>query len=220
MITHDTLRFLRALRKNNDRTWFEAHKGDYLKAKDNVTTFVQAVQNGLNETDVIADHRVYRIYRDVRFSKDKTPYKEHLGGYFRRAGAERRGGYFFRIKPGGSQIGGGFFGPEKDDLLRIRQELEYDVQPIETITRHPDFVQHFGALQGEEVKTAPKGFSQEHPHITWIRKKQFYALRPFTDQEIVRADFAEQVVDTYRALRPLFDYMSAVLTTNADGEAV
>ncbi len=220
MISRTTLYFLKALRKNNDRTWFKAHKADYLKAKENVTTFAQLVQEALNETDIIADHRVYRIYRDVRFSKDKTPYKDHLDGYYRRAGAERRGSYWFRIGPGVSQAGGGFFGPEKDDLLRIRKELEFDVQPIEAITQQPDFAQHFGTLQGDEVKTAPKGFNKEHPHIAWIRKKQFYALRSFTDEEVVRDDFAEQMVDTYRALRPFFDYMSAVLTTNADGEVV
>ena len=220
LITQSTLRFLAKLCQNNNRLWFEEHKADYLAAKAEVTALAEAVEAKLNETDVIAKCYVYRIYRDVRFSKDKTPYKDHLDAYLYRAGAERRGGYVFRIGPGVSQVGGGFFGPERDDLLRLRKELEFDSGAIKEITQHSDFVRYFGKLRGEEVKTAPKGFSQDHPNIAWIRKKQFYALRTFTDQEVVQPDFVEQTVATLRALRPFFDYMSAVLTTNADGEVV
>ncbi len=145
MITQHTLQFLKNVRQNNNRDWFEAHKDDYLAAKENVTAFAEAVYAELNRTDVIAKYYVYRIYRDLRFTKDKThPYKEHLDAYLYRAGAERRGGYVFRIAPGldgpngDSQVGGGFFGPNKEDLLRIRQELAFGSQPIEKITQHPD----------------------------------------------------------------------------------
>ena len=221
MIKKATLHFLSALRRHNDRAWFEEHKHDYRAAQENVTAFAEALKTVLNETDVVVEHRVYRIYRDIRFSPDKTPYKDHWDGYFYRAGAERRGGYVFRIgTSGASQVGGGFFGPEKDDLLRIRRELEADRQSMDAITRDSMFVKHFGALRGEEVKTAPRGFDKDHPHIDWIRKKQFLALRPFSDEEVLRADFIEQVGEAYRALRPFFDYMSAVLTTNADGEVI
>ena len=225
MITQHTLQFLKNVRQNNNRDWFEAHKDDYLAAKENVTAFAEAVYAELNQTDVIAKYYVYRIYRDLRFTKDKThPYKEHLDAYLYRAGAERRGGYVFRIAPGldgpngDSQVGGGFFGPNKEDLLRIRQELAFGSQAIEKITQHPDFVRYFGTLRGEEVKTSPRGFEADQPGIGWIRKKQFYALRSFSDEEVLRADFVEQTVTTFRALRPFFDYMSEVLTTNADGE--
>ena len=225
MITQHTLQFLKNVRRNNDRDWFEAHKDDYLAAKENVTAFAEAVYAELNRTDVIAKYYVYRIYRDLRFTKDKThPYKEHLDAYLYRAGAERRGGYVFRIAPGldgpngHSQVGGGFFGPNKEDLLRIRQELAFGSQPIEKITQNPDFVRYFGTLQGEEVKTTPRGFEADQPGIDWIRKKQFYALRSFSDEEVLRADFVEQTATTFRALRPFFDYMSEVLITNADGE--
>ena len=220
IITPRTLHFLSNLRQNNHRPWFEAHKEEYQAAKEEVTTLAEAVNDALNETDVIGKCHVYRIYRDVRFSKDKTPYKDHLDTYYYRQGAERRGGYVFRVGPGMSQAGGGFFGPEKDDLLRIRRELEFDSGPIEEITQHVDFVRYFGTLQGEAVKTAPRGFDKEHPNIAWLRKKQFYALRTFTDHEVTQADLAEQIADTFRALRPFFDYMSTVLTTNADGEVV
>ncbi len=222
MITPQTLQFLRRLRQNNERVWFEAHKQDYLAAKADVTAFAEAVRAALNKNDVIERYRVYRIYRDLRFAKDKSrPYKEHLDGYFTRAGAERRGGYVFRVAPdGNSQAGGGFFGPNRDDLLRIRQELAFDSAPVEEITRQEHFTRYFGQLQGETLKTAPQGFAKDHPNIEWIRRKQFYALRSFTDEEVVRQDFVEQTVTTLQALRPFFDYMSVVLTTNADGEAI
>lgn len=220
MVTPTTLRFLTALRKHNDRTWFEAHKSEYLAAKENVTALADAIHMKLSETDVIADYRVYRIYRDVRFSKDKTPYKEHLDGYFYRAGAERRGGYVFRIAPGNSQVGGGFFGPERDDLLRIRQEWAFDSEPITQITQHSDFVKSFGTLQGDELKTAPQGFPRDHPNIAWLRKKQFYVLRSFTDEAVTHPDFVAQAVQTYHHLRPFLDYMSEILSTNADGETL
>ena len=247
MIKPQTLKFLNNLRQYNNRDWFEAHRDEYQLAKENMNAFAEAVKAKLSETDAIERYRVYRIYRDLRFTKDRSrPYKEHWDGYLYRAGAERRGGYVFRIAPGlarpgldgpglarpavatagldgphgGSQVGGGFFGPNREDLLRIRQELAFDSQPLDDITQHPDFTKAFGTLQGEEVKTAPQGFSQEHPNIRWIRKKQFYALRSFSDEEVLRSDFVEQTVTTFRALRPFFDYMSEVLTTNADGEVV
>ena len=221
MMAKSTLQFLTNLRENNNRDWFEAHRDDYLAAKENVTAFADAVTAGLNRTDEIAKGYVYRIYRDLRFSKDKTPYKDHFDAYFYRAGAQRRGGYVFRIgTEGNSQAGGGFFGPNKEDLLRIRRELEFDSHPIEEITQHPNFLHHFEALRGEAVKTAPRGFAKDHPNIAWIRRKQFYALRSFSEQEVLRTDFVEQTVATLRALRPFFDYMSEVLTTNANGEVV
>lgn len=120
MIRVRTLDFLADLRENNNRDWLDAHKGDYLAAQENVKALADAVTAGLNQTDEIAKCYVYRIYRDLRFTKDKTPYKDHFEAYLYRAGAHRRGGYVFRIGPGASQVGGGFFGPNKEDLLRIR----------------------------------------------------------------------------------------------------
>jgi len=220
MIQKSTLDFLKKLRNNNDRDWFNAHKDQYKAAKANVEKFIQEVEMGLNETDVIETHKLYRIYRDIRFSRDKTPYKTYLSGYFRRAGAERRGGYFFSIEPGRSMAGGGFYGPNKEDLKRIRKEFEMDGQTIKKIIETPQFVDTFGELKGDGVKTAPQGFSRDHPNIELIRKKQFYAMRQFADEEVLSEDFVGKVVETYRAIRPFFDYMSEVLTTDLNGEKI
>ena len=220
MIQQTTLEFLRNLEQNNNRAWFEEHKDQYLQAKANVEEFIEHVKHGLNQKDIIDSHKLYRIYRDVRFSKDKTPYKGHLGGFFRRAGADRRGGYAFRIKPDQTQIGGGFYGPNKEDLFRIRKEFEADYDTINNILNEKVFKDTYGQLLGEGVKTAPKGFSKEHPNIALIRKKRFYAFRSFSDAEVTRKDFVDQTVASYEALRPFFDYMTEVLTTNLNGESI
>ncbi len=220
MIQKSTLDFLKLVRQNNHKEWFDAHKGQYLAAKANVEDFIKEVEIGLQQTDVIESHKLYRIYRDVRFSKDKTPYKTYMSGYFRRAGAERRGGYFFSIEPGDSRFGGGFYGPNKEDLKRIRKEFEFDGDTIRKIVTDPVFVSTFGELKGDGVKTAPQGFSKDHPNIEFIRMKQFYAMRSFTDEEVLSPGFVEKVIETYSAIRPFFDYMSEVLITDLNGERI
>jgi uncharacterized protein (TIGR02453 family) len=165
----------------------------------------------------LENHKVYRIYRDVRFSKDKRPYKTGFNGYFRRATAQKRGGYFLHIEPGNSYVGGGFYGPNTEDLLRIRKEFEMDDTEIRQILNHPDFVKTYGELKGEALKTAPRGFDKEDKAIDLIRMKQFYVSHAFTDKEVLAPDFQAKVVAAFVLLRPYFDYMSDVLTTDLNG---
>ncbi len=220
MISKSTLQFLKDIAANNHKEWFEANKEVYLKSQENIKQFMLDVEKRLNQTDVIEGSKLYRIYRDVRFSKDKTPYKNYFSGYFKRKGAARRGSYYLSIEPGNTLIGGGFYGPNKEDLFRIRKEFEADGTHIENIVNHPSFIKHFGSLQGDGVATAPKGFEKAHPHIKWIRKKQFFAFEKFTDKEVLSDDFEEKVLGAFLAIRPFFDYMSDVLTTNLNGESV
>ncbi|MBO6518211.1 MAG: DUF2461 domain-containing protein [Bacteroidia bacterium] len=216
-IRKSTLQFLKNIAKNNNKAWFDEHKNDYLDAKANMENFMQAIMDRLNKSDAIEKYHLYRIYRDVRFSKDKTPYKTFLHAYLKREGAERRGGYWVGVEPGNTHIGGGFYGPEKDDLFRIRKEFEQDGDTINGILNEPRFKTFFGGLKGEGLKTAPKGFDKEHKNIELIRKKQFYAMRPFSDAEVTSTDFVDNVVETLEAIRPFFDYMSDVLTTDLNG---
>ena len=118
-------------------------------------------------------------------------------------------------------LAGGFWEPNKDDLLRIRKELEIDAEELRTILASSSFVQHFGGvLEGNELKTAPKGFDKTHPDIDLIRKKGFVAVRRFSDQEVLSSTFSDEVAASFVALRPFFDYMSDVLTTNLNGESL
>ena len=137
---------------------------------------------------------------------------------FSRSGKRLRGGYYLRIRPGESFLAGGFWAPNKEDLFRIRKEFELDDVEIREVLSNKEFRKHFGSeLRGDEVKTAPKGFNKEHPAIDLIRKKGFVAVREFTDSEVLNKNFVNQVDDAFKALRPYFDYMSEVLTTDLNG---
>jgi len=220
-ISKTSLKFLKDLSKNNNREWFNEHKPTFKAHETDVKAFFQAVNDRLMQHDHIERHRVYRIYRDVRFSKDKLPFKTYFGGNFVRATAALRGGYFMAIEPGGkTRVGGGFYSPNSADLKRIRKEFEFDDTEIRSILNDEKFKATFGELQGNGVKTAPRGFDVEHRAIDLIRKKQFYVMKTFTDKEVTQADFIDQVNDTFLTVRPYFDYMSVILTTDLNGESL
>lgn len=216
-----SLDYLKKLQDNNNRDWFEEHKQDYVAAQHNIKGFYTAIRENLDTHDDIEKVKLFRIYRDVRFSKDKTPYKAHFAGSFSRLGKHLRGGYYLRIRPNESFLAGGFWEPNKDDLYRIRKEIEVDATEMRAILNQNDFIKYFGgSFQGDELKTAPRGFDKHHPDIDLIRKKGFIAVRKFSDQEVISNSFIEEVNQSYKALRPFFDYMSDVLTTNLNGESI
>ncbi|ROI01217.1 DUF2461 domain-containing protein [Chryseobacterium sp. G0240] len=210
--------FLKQLEKNNNREWFVQHKTEYdLVVKENKAFFNQ-IYNQLQEHDNLKGIHIFRIYRDIRFSKDQTPYKTNFGVGYSRSKPMLRGGYYIHLEPGNSFVGGGFWGPDAKDLLRIRKEFEISTAEIEKITSDKTFLQYFGELQGDSVKTAPRGFDKNHPAIDLIRKKQFVVMRKFTDKEVLSENFQKEVRLTFLAMRPFFDYMSEVLTTDLNGE--
>jgi uncharacterized protein (TIGR02453 family) len=220
MLSKETLAFLSDLKENNNRVWFEANKARFTEAQQNAKDFMNELGALLNTQDEIEDFKLFRIYRDVRFSKDKTPYKTGFNGYFRRQGAARRGGYYMSVSPEESVIGGGFYGPNKEDLFRLRKEFEADRSQMDALVNDAGFKQYFGQFLGEQVKTAPKGFQKEHPHIDLIRPKAWYVKRTFTAKEVLDPNFSKEAHDTYSALRPFFDYFSDVLTTDLNGESL
>ncbi len=212
------LNFLKELKRNNNRDWFNDHKPKFLEVQSEAKAFYEEIKQGLLHFDEIERFKMFRIYRDVRFSKDKTPYKAHFAGSFSRSGKRLRGGYYLRIRPGESFLAGGFWAPNKEDLFRIRKEFEISDEEIREILKAPDFQKVFGGkLEGEELKTAPKGFQKEHPAIDLIRKKGFIAVRNFTNKEVLSPDFLKEVVHSFQTLRPFFDYMSEILTTDLNG---
>jgi len=198
---------------------FEVNKPRYQKEEKVLKSFCEMIKEGLEKTDQIEKVKVYRIYKDVRFSKDKTPYKANRGASFMREGESRRGSYFLNIEPGKSFIGGGFFGPNPADLLRIRKEFEMDVSEIREIMANPDFSKVFGTefVPYSQVKTAPKGFSKDHPAIDLIKNKSFFFQHFYTDKEVLSENFSEKIINHYQLLRPYFDLMSDVLTTDLNG---
>jgi uncharacterized protein (TIGR02453 family) len=223
-IKPSNLEFLKLIKKNNNRDWFNAHKDLYLKEHNDLIVFADALLMEMNKHDAIetpsGKKSLHRIYRDTRFSKEKTPYKTNWSGSFSRATKKRRGGYYFHIEPGNSFIGGGFWSPEPKDLKRIRDEFAYDAAPLRKILKSKNFVNTFGALKGEQVKTTPKGFDANDPAIDLLRYKQFLLMKKFTDKEVLSDSFLKQLNDSFRAMRPFFDYMSEVLTTDVNGISV
>ncbi|WP_298539707.1 DUF2461 domain-containing protein [uncultured Aquimarina sp.] len=217
-IPKSAFEFLKDLKKNNHRDWMQEHKKRYQANEKELKVFYAAVAERLGEHDEIEKTKVFRINRDVRFSKDKTPYNVHRSVSFSRAGAQRRGGYYLRLEPGNSLMAGGFFGPEPKDLLRIRKEFEMDDQEIRDILANSDFKNAFGSFNTEfQVKTAPKGFSKDHPAIDLIKNKSFFVDHKFTDKEVFAPDFLDKLIHHFELLRPYFDYMSDVLTTDLNG---
>lgn len=221
-IENSTFQFLKDLQKNNDRDWFAEHKPTYEKAKKNAKEVFTAVHHKLQSYDEIEKSKMMRIYRDVRFSKDKTPYKVNFANSFTRLGKELRGGYYLQIQPGDSFLAGGFWEPSKDDLFRIRKEIEQDASEIREILESENYKTNFGNdfYSFTELKSAPRGFDKEHPDVDLLRKKGFIAMKKFTDKEVLSADFVDKVDESFKALRPFFNLFSDILTTNLNGEKI
>lgn len=218
-----SLAFLKDLKKNNTREWMANHKSRYQDSEKVLKDLYATIKAGLNETDEIEKLKIFRINRDIRFSKDKTPYNVHRSASFSRAGAHRRGGYYLRIEPGDkSIIAGGFFNPETADLKRIRTEFHLDASEIRDILNDSAFAKAFpnGFETTNAVKTAPRDFDKNDPNIDLIKLKSFVVRKEFTDREVMQSDFSETVVSHYKLLRPYFDYMSDVLTTDLNGESI
>ena len=209
--------FLKDIKANNDRDWFTENKARYQEQHGIFKSFYENLVAEMNEQDEIESHKVYRIYRDIRFSKDKTPYKVNFSGSMSRATKWKRGGYYFHIEPGNSFAAGGFWGPNSADLKRIRAEIAVDDQPLRKILADKTFVKTFGSLEGDQVKSAPKGYKKDHPAIDLLRYKQYLLMHRFTDKQIMDKGFVKKLTGVFKEMLPFFDYMSEVLTTDANG---
>ncbi|WP_109831992.1 DUF2461 domain-containing protein [Reichenbachiella versicolor] len=214
--------FLKKLSSNNNREWFNDHKSEYLEAQEQMIEFADELLSEMKQVDEIetpsGKKSLYRIYRDTRFSKDKTPYKKHFSGHLRRATKYNRGGYYFHIEPDKTMIGGGFWGPNAADLLHVRKQIAQEPERLEEIVNSKQFIDAFGQLGGEQLKKAPKGFSVDDPAIHWLRYKQYLLSHIFTDQQVMQPDFASRMAEQFNNMRPFFDYMSEILTTDLNGE--
>ena len=220
VIVKNVFSFLRTLEENNNREWFTEHKEEFKNLESDVKGFYKAVMEKLKIHDEIESFKMFRIYRDVRFSMDKTPYKTHFGGSFSRSGVRLRGGYYLHLQPEASFVGAGFWEPNKEDLHRIRKEFELDATEIRDIINAKKFKKVWGDFAGESLKTAPKGFDREHPNIDLIKRKQFVFTRKFTDKEVLSPGFITEIDDSFKAVRPYFNLMSEILTTDLNGESL
>jgi uncharacterized protein (TIGR02453 family) len=217
-ISKDCLKFLNELSLNNNRDWFEANKAIFKSHQSEVKAVLELVKEGLSETDTIEKLKIFRIYRDVRFSKDKTPYKDYFSGSLSRMGQSLRGGYYIHLKPGDAFLAVGFWDPNKEDLFRIRKEIETDARDFHELLNNKSFKNIWGNFQGDTLKMAPKGFSKEHPEIGLLRRKNFVFVHPLKNSDICSENFIPNTVKAFEVSRPFLDLMSDILTTDLNGE--
>jgi uncharacterized protein (TIGR02453 family) len=208
--------FLSSLARNNNRPWFEEHRPAYDQARDRFEAFVQRLIVGLGEFEnmrgVEARDCIFRIHRDVRFSKDKTPYKTHLSASIGCGGRKSyRFHYYVHIQPrGASMVAGGLHDPESGQLNKFRAAISRDARKFKSIVGEKSFRKYFGEIDGERLKTAPQGYDRDHPEIELLRLKEVVAVHHVTDAQVLSPRFAGQVVKACAAMKPFLDYLRTV----------
>ena len=220
IISNKIFGFLKKLKVNNNREWFSKNKSIFKLYESDIKNFGEELKTRLNKYDSIDRFKLFRIYRDVRFSKNKTPFKTYFGLTWHRLKPQNRGGYYLHIAPGNNFLACGFWDPNPKDLKRIRQEFSYDAQEFKNIINHYSFKSVWGEVKGSELKTAPRGFDKNHPEIELIRKKQFIFSIEFSDKEVCEEEFIDKVENAFNKARPYLDYMSELLTTDDNGEPI
>ncbi len=210
---HPTFTFLAQLRLHNNREWFETHRADYEAAKASFESLVDQIIAGLDElAGLQAKDCTMRIFRDVRFSKDKSPYKTNMAANLAPGGRKSRSyGYHLSLAPGESIIAGGMYMPEPAQLNRLRDALAADARPLKAVAADKAFKKYFGQLEGEKVKTFPQGYDREHPDIELLRMKQMLAVHRPPDEVVLGPRFAAHAVKVCAAMRPFNAYLNQVL---------
>jgi uncharacterized protein (TIGR02453 family) len=217
MITNATLTFLKGLKRNNNRDWFQAHRKEYENARQNFLDLVAILLHRMVAFDesLLAtepEECLFRIHRDLRFSKDKTPYKPWFGASLKPGGRRGSGaGYYIHIAPGNSFAGGGVYHPSREELERIRERIAEKPKQWESIVTEKNFVAAFGEIGGEKLKTAPRGYSQDHPQIRWLRHKDFIVGEQLPDPLVQSPKVLDRILEDYRRMVPFKDFMNAAM---------
>ncbi len=214
MIQTATLQFMEQLAANNNRPWFEQHKDEYLAVKENFEALVTEVLQGLGEVEptfreLNAKDCIMRIYRDVRFSKDKSPYKVNLGAGFSNGGRKFTGaGYYLHIEPGKSFIGGGIWMPDGPILKAIRQEIDYGFNDFLAIIENKQFKKLYKTIEGEKLVKLPKGYTEDNPALEYLKLKSFTVSTPLTDAELTKKGLAKKITESFATMKPFVDFLN------------
>ena len=215
MLQTTTISFLEKLAKNNNKPWFDKHRDDYQAAKEDYEAFVAEILEGLAAIEPmfkeqVAKDCVFRIFRDVRFSKDKTPYKAHFGAFFSKGGRKYPGaGYYFHLEPGGKSFaGGGLWVPEAPLLKAVRQEIDYNFDEFSGIVGEKKFKKLFGQINGEQLKTNPQGYTEDNPAIEYLNMKSFTVSCNIPDSDIGGKGLVKKALEVYTTMRPFIDFLN------------
>ena len=213
----EILSFLDGLKQNNTREYMEAHKKEYNIAKKQfeelIAELIEKI-SGFDEHITGAESKIciFRIHRDVRFSKDKRPYKENFGGFINREGRKGMdGGYYMHVEPGQSMLAGGIYMPPPDILKKIRQEIDYNPKPLIEYMKSTDFKKYFGSFEGDRLKKAPQGYSPDHPNIELLKLKYYIVDHPLKDEQLLNPGFIDHAVNIFKAMYPLNTYLRTAL---------
>jgi uncharacterized protein (TIGR02453 family) len=215
MLQPSTLKFMSQLARNNNKPWFDGHKADYLLVKEDFEALVTGVLAGLSEIeptfrDTKAKDCIMRIYRDIRFSKDKTPYKVNLGAGFGMGGGKNvYGGYYLHIEPGGKSFaGGGMWQPEGPALKAIRQEIDYNFDEFLSIIENKAFKKIFKKIDGDRLVKVPQGYAEDNPAIEYLKLKSFTVGGNIADEDLTKKTLVKKVTDIYSAMKPFVDFLN------------
>jgi uncharacterized protein (TIGR02453 family) len=222
MLQPSTLDFLSQLKNNNEKPWFDANRKQYEAAKKNVETVTQQLIEGLSviDPDIAGAHLkakdcLMRIFRDVRFSTDKTPYKTNFFAYFSKGGRKSiHAGYYFGIESGGQSFsGGGIYMPMAPELAKVRQEIAYEWDRWQAITNQPEFIKTYpnGVKTTDRLSRPPQGYTADHPAIEVLKNKSFYVSCDFSDQALFEDKFIETVLQSFKAAMPLVGFLNRAL---------
>lgn len=214
-ISNDTFKFLKDLAKNNSKEWFTDNKKRYETAKEDFEVFVTALIQQIAKFDESMAHLeakkcVFRIYRDTRFSKDKTPYKINMGASFSpsRSQIHDHAGYYLHIEPGKSFLAGGAYMPPTPWITKIRQEIDYNTAEFKKILNSATFKKNFGELEGEKLKTVPKGYPKDHPALELLQYKSFLMVQNCDDKLVTSDGFLKHAASVYKTMVPLNAFLN------------
>ncbi len=214
-----TYNFLNKLKKNNNKEWFDQHKSEYLEIKAEFEEFITRLIKEISVFDdsvkeLEAKKCIFRINRDVRFATDKSPYKTNLGASIKPGGKNSgKAGYYVHIGPkGASFIAGGLYMPEAASLALIRGAIDYEGDKLNKIITTKNFVSYFGGMDGEKVKTSPKGFKADHEHIELLKHKSFLAYHKIVDEEAFAKNQLKYAAKIVKEIKPLNDFLNNALS--------
>ena len=218
MLQATTVTFLGKLSKNNNKPWFDKHRDDYQAAKEDYEVFVTEILAGLSTIEPAfkeqqAKDCIFRIFRDVRFSKDKTPYKAHFGAFFSKGGRKFPGaGFYFHLEPGGKSFaGGGLWVPEAPLLKAVRQEIDYNFDEFSTIIGNKKFKTLFKEINGEQLKTLPQGYTADNPAIEYLKMKSYTVSCNIPDADILGKVVVRKTMDVFTTMQPFINFLNRSL---------
>lgn len=220
MLQSSTIKFLKDLRKNNNKAWFDKNRSRYEEAKQDYATFIQTIIETQGRKDpgiahLAAKDCLFRINRDIRFSKDKSPYKTNFGAYINKGGKKSNlGGYYFHLEPGRSFAGGGLYIPQPDDLRKVRQEIDYNFDEFRKIVESKKFKSVFKTLDFSDEYTLsrlPKGYEPENPAADYLKLKSFIAFVELKDEELTSKSLIKKTLEAFETLQPLLMFVNTAV---------